>query len=108
MSTTLVVPHSGINLGAEETHELIRRAQEADAQDRALTIREALKKYKSAVTWALLLSTSLVMEGYDLVIVSRITEEQQNFQYGLTCRESDQFFLRPGTISEQVRRGRPL
>lgn len=49
--------------------ELIHRAQDGDAADRLLTIGQALKKYKKAVFWAMLLSTSLIMEGYDLVIV---------------------------------------
>lgn len=49
--------------------ELIHQAQESDAADRLLTIREALRKYKKAVFWAMFLSTSLVMEGYDLVTV---------------------------------------
>lgn len=52
------------------TVDLIIRAQESDAADRQLTIRQALKKYKSAVFWALLLSTALIMEGYDIVVVS--------------------------------------
>lgn len=52
-----------------QTADLIRQAQESDEADRKLTIRQAVKKYKKAVFWALFLSTSLVMEGYDLVIV---------------------------------------
>ena len=52
--------------------ELIHHAQESDAADRLLTVRQALKKYKKAVFWAMFLSTSLIMEGYDLVIVSRL------------------------------------
>jgi SP family general alpha glucoside:H+ symporter-like MFS transporter len=52
-----------------QTADLIRQAQESDEADRKLTIRQAVKKYKKAVFWALFLSTSLVMEGYDLVMV---------------------------------------
>lgn len=52
------------------THDLIRQAQDADAADKKLTIKEAIKKYKKACFWAMILSTSLIMEGYDLVIVS--------------------------------------
>lgn len=59
-----------LGLDSENTHDLIRQAQEADAADRRLTIKEAIKKYKKACFWAMILSTSLVMEGYDLVIVS--------------------------------------
>lgn len=52
--------------------ELIHHAQQSDEADRQLTIRQALKKYKKAVFWAMFLSTSLIMEGYDLVIVRGI------------------------------------
>jgi MFS transporter, SP family, general alpha glucoside:H+ symporter len=57
--------------------ELIHHAQESDAADRQLTVRQALKKYSKAVFWALFLSTSLIMEGYDTVIVSKITNTGQ-------------------------------
>jgi SP family general alpha glucoside:H+ symporter-like MFS transporter len=56
--------------GNPDVVELIRHAQESDAADRLLTVRQALSKYKKAVFWAMFLSTSLIMEGYDLVIVS--------------------------------------
>ena len=59
----------GFDLKNPEIVELIHHAQQSDATDRLLTVREALKKYKKAVFWAMFLSTSLVMEGYDLVIV---------------------------------------
>jgi SP family general alpha glucoside:H+ symporter-like MFS transporter len=61
----------GFDLSSAETVDLIHRAQAGDAADRQLTIRQALRKYKKAVFWAMILSTSLVMEGYDLVIVSK-------------------------------------
>ncbi len=57
------------DLNDAEVIDLIHHAQESDAIDRKLTVREALKKYKKAVFWAMFLSTSLIMEGYDLVIV---------------------------------------
>lgn len=57
------------NLDDERTLALIRQAQEGDAADRLLGFREAVGKYRAAILWSILLSTSLVMEGYDLVIV---------------------------------------
>ena len=73
IETDKVVPtaftHHVQDASHEETLELIRHARESDAADRQLTIRQALSKYKKAVFWAMFLSTSLVMEGYDLVIV---------------------------------------
>lgn len=59
-----------LDLDSERVHSLIRQAQESDAADKKLTIKEAVKKYKKACFWAMILSTSLIMEGYDLVIVS--------------------------------------
>lgn len=61
-----------IDLSNTETQDLIREAEANDAADRALTVMEALKKYKKAVFWAMFLSTSLIMEGYDVVIVSTV------------------------------------
>jgi SP family general alpha glucoside:H+ symporter-like MFS transporter len=49
--------------------ELITRAEQAVNNDRKLTIWQALTKYKKAVFWAMILSTALVMEGYDIVVV---------------------------------------
>lgn len=74
MAIEKVVPNEhelqGLDLSNPEIIELIHHAQESDAADRLLTVRQALKKYKKAVFWAMFLSTSLIMEGYDLVIVS--------------------------------------
>ncbi|TVY63982.1 General alpha-glucoside permease [Fusarium oxysporum f. sp. cubense] len=55
---------------AYEAAMLVSRAQAADAADRQLTIWQALKKYKKAVLWSTLLSTALIMEGYDVVIIN--------------------------------------
>ncbi|KAI1041148.1 hypothetical protein LB505_013284 [Fusarium chuoi] len=55
---------------AYEAAMLVSRAQAADAADRQLTIWQALKKYKKAVLWSTLLSTALIMEGYDIVIIN--------------------------------------
>lgn len=53
-----------------EFRALVTQAQTSADFDSKLTVMEALKKHKKAVFWAMILSTSLVMEGYDLVIVS--------------------------------------
>lgn len=75
METEKIVPTErelkNFELTNPDTITLIQRAQESDAADRQLTIPQALKKYKKAVFWSCLLSTALIMEGYDVVIVSR-------------------------------------
>lgn len=61
---------SALDLSKTDAADLVLHAQESALADSQLTIRQALKKYKKAVFWAMFLSTSLIMEGYDLVIVS--------------------------------------
>lgn len=60
---------TGLDLDHNDLVALVRQAEEADAADKKLTIRQALKQYKVATFWAMILSTSLIMEGYDLVTV---------------------------------------
>jgi hypothetical protein len=76
--------------------ELIQQAQEADAADRELTLWTAIKKYKKAVAWSCVLSTALVMEGYDIVIVRRV----QSLSIRLT--RTDQRFLRPVSVQRKI------
>lgn len=79
MAAEKVVPterqreRSALDLGDPLVVELIHRAQESDAEDRKLTVRQALGKYKKAVFWAMILSTSLIMEGYDLTLVRSLS-----------------------------------
>ncbi|KFY32056.1 hypothetical protein V493_00555 [Pseudogymnoascus sp. VKM F-4281 (FW-2241)] len=81
MAIAKVVPTEhelqGLDLSNPEIIELIHHAEESDAADRLLTVREALKKYKRAVFWAMFLSTSLIMEGYDLVIITSFYAQSQ-------------------------------
>ncbi|KAF7557232.1 hypothetical protein G7Z17_g847 [Cylindrodendrum hubeiense] len=84
MSTTeaeKVVPTEhelkGFDLEDPNLEELINRAQEGEIADHQLTLREALKKYKKAVFWAMFMSTSLIMEGYDLVIINSFYGQTQ-------------------------------
>lgn len=78
---TIIVPTRNeiraLDFDSENTHDLIRQAQESDAADRQLTIREAIKKYKKACFWAMILSTSLIQEGYDLVIITSFYGQTQ-------------------------------
>lgn len=57
-------------MDSTEFDRLVRQAKDSADADSKLSIMQALGKYKKAVFWAMILSTSLVMEGYDLVIVS--------------------------------------
>ncbi|KAI0377241.1 putative MFS alpha-glucoside transporter [Hypomontagnella monticulosa] len=81
MATEKVVPSDGelkgFDLSDPHVVELIHDAQQSDADDRKLTVMEAVKKYKKALFWAMFLSTSLIMEGYDLVIITSFYGQTQ-------------------------------
>lgn len=49
---------------------LLAKAEMAASESKAMTKRETIKVYKKAVLWSMVLSTALVMEGYDVAIVS--------------------------------------
>ncbi|ETN41289.1 uncharacterized protein HMPREF1541_03224 [Cyphellophora europaea CBS 101466] len=81
METAKVVPTERelkhLESGNTNIIDLIRQAQAADAADRQLTLWAAIKKYKKAVAWSCLLSTALVMEGYDVVIINGFFGQSQ-------------------------------
>ncbi|KAJ8114718.1 hypothetical protein OPT61_g3462 [Boeremia exigua] len=81
METPTVVPTDRelktIDFSNIDTQDLIREAEASDVADRALTVMEALRKYKKAVIWAMFLSTSLIMEGYDVVIITSFYGQTQ-------------------------------
>ncbi|KAK7948862.1 maltose permease (MalP) [Apiospora aurea] len=45
-------------------------AKQANSDEHSLTLRDALRQYPRAVMWSVLLSTSIIMEGYDIVLMS--------------------------------------
>ncbi|GIJ89495.1 hypothetical protein Asppvi_008437 [Aspergillus pseudoviridinutans] len=45
-------------------------AKQAAQEEHQLTLARALRKHPKAVMWSILLSTSIIMEGYDIVLMS--------------------------------------
>lgn len=94
------------DMDSSEFQTLVRQARESADLDSKLTVMQAVKKHKAAVFWALILSTSLVMEGYDLVIVSDATYlldlYRQYCWHDILTSISDKLFLWPATIPEQI------
>ncbi|KAF1923841.1 uncharacterized protein M421DRAFT_404788 [Didymella exigua CBS 183.55] len=66
-----------LDFSSTDTQDLVREAEANDAADCSLTLRAALKKYRRAVFWAMFLSTSLIMEGYDVVIITSFYGQTQ-------------------------------
>ncbi|CAH0055210.1 unnamed protein product [Clonostachys solani] len=66
-----------IDINDPHVQELIVQARQSAEADGRLTIWRALVKYKKAVFWAMFLSTSLIMEGYDVVIITSFYGQTQ-------------------------------
>lgn len=47
-------------------------AQRATQAEHSMTLMQGLKTYPKAVAWSMLLSTCIVMEGFDLVLISSL------------------------------------
>jgi SP family general alpha glucoside:H+ symporter-like MFS transporter len=45
-------------------------AEQAAIDEHHLTVFEAIKRYPKAVLWSMLVSTAIIMEGYDIVLIS--------------------------------------
>ncbi|KAI3554041.1 MFS transporter, SP family, general alpha glucoside:H+ symporter [Colletotrichum abscissum] len=71
-----------------EFKKMVEDAKASNDADAQLKVREALKKYKAAMFWAMLLSVALIMEGFDGNMMSSF--------YGQA-----QFQARFGTYSEK-------
>ncbi|KAF7158187.1 hypothetical protein CNMCM5623_002853 [Aspergillus felis] len=55
---------------AEEPVKSDELAKQAAQEEHQLTLARALRKHPKAVMWSILLSTSIIMEGYDIVLMS--------------------------------------
>jgi hypothetical protein len=59
--------------------EIFEGAQIATSKEHDLTLRQGLKAYKKAIMWSVLLSSAVIMEGYDTILVScGFHEERRN------------------------------
>lgn len=57
-----------VNLDAHVTDG----AQKATEAEHSMTLMQGLKTYPNAVGWSILLSTCIIMEGFDLVLISSL------------------------------------
>lgn len=47
-----------------------QEAKDATEQEKNMTLMQAIKLYPKAVAWSVLISTAIIMEGYDIVLLS--------------------------------------
>lgn len=75
--------------------DLNANAQAATTKEHQMTLWQALKLYPKAVGWSVLLSTAIIMEGYDIVLMGsfyaypafskKYGQLQSNGKYGLSA-----------------------
>ncbi|KAI9733634.1 MAG: hypothetical protein M1834_003236 [Cirrosporium novae-zelandiae] len=61
---------------SKDNHDLHTKAREAAAAEHTLTLKEAFKTHKLAIFWSVLVSTSIIMEGYDIVLVNSLYAQE--------------------------------
>lgn len=69
-------------------HELLSDAQDATNKEHELTFLQAIKLYPKAVGWSVLMSTALVMDGYDTKLIGSLFA-QPAFQQAYGKLQSD-------------------
>lgn len=59
-------------------------AQHAASDEKAMSVFQAIKLYPKAVGWSVVLSSALIMEGYDLALLGSLYGSPQfNMKYGV-------------------------
>ncbi|ORY26959.1 putative trehalose transport-related protein [Naematelia encephala] len=54
----------------EHYDEIAAEARDATEAEHRMTLREGLRRYPKAVGWSVLLSTAIIMEGFDVVLLN--------------------------------------
>ncbi|KAF2727680.1 MFS maltose permease-like protein [Polyplosphaeria fusca] len=87
-------------------------AQHAATEEKTMTLVQAVKLYPKAVGWSVLLSSALIMEGYDLALLgSMYASPQFNMKYGVQNPESGKWSVPPNwqsALSNGARAGEVL
>jgi MFS transporter, SP family, general alpha glucoside:H+ symporter len=72
------------SVAVENFAGLSSEAKDATDQEHSMSFMQAIKLYPKAVGWSMLLSTAIIMEGYDVVLLSSFYALPQfNEKYGV-------------------------
>lgn len=87
--TTATHQVSSIDMSGKEGHML---AQQAAHDEHEMTVLQALRLHKRAIVWSLLVSTAIIMEGYDLVLIYSFPAQKAfSRRYGEYIPSSDSY-----------------
>lgn len=63
---------------------VVQEAQHAADTEKSMSLKEAIRLYPKAVGWSVVLSSALIMEGYDLALLGSLYASPQfNMKYGV-------------------------
>ena len=86
--TTADVPSGMDGQGPNKTHvNIVEHARAAAHKERNMTLRQGIKLYPKAIFWSVLISTCIVMEGYDISLVNNFCMSQ-NSSLTIQCPSS--------------------
>jgi MFS transporter, SP family, general alpha glucoside:H+ symporter len=54
--------------------QFVSSAKAATEKEQKMTLREGVKLYPKAIAWSMLISTCIVMEGYDVCLINNFCE----------------------------------
>lgn len=78
-------------------HELASDAKHGADSEHRMTLWQAIKTYPKAVGWSVLLSSTLIMEGYDLALVGNLYANPTfNRKYGEYSVSGDKYVISAG------------
>jgi MFS transporter, SP family, general alpha glucoside:H+ symporter len=85
----------GIDTQHVDTHHddvLVEDAKHAADSEHQMTLLKAIKTYPKAIGWSVLLSTTLIMEGYDLALLGSLYASPVfNQKYGVYIASEDEY-----------------
>lgn len=77
--------------------DLIRNARLATEKEHSMSLLQGIKLYPKAIGWSILISTCIVMEGYDVSLINNFYGNSQfNRKYG------EPYITREGNVDYQV------
>lgn len=53
----------------KQSQTLVQEANEANEVERSMSVKTALRTYPKAIGWSVILSASIIMEGYDTSVM---------------------------------------
>ncbi len=71
---------AAVATSVEDYEQLLREAKIAYRREAEMSFKQAIKTYPKAVAWSLILSTAIIMEGYDTSLLGE----------WMTCEDKDE------------------